>query len=1583
MLAGSPLDPKLELGSARPIWMRFETEAPVDDILVATSAGGFVAIQAKTTVNSSRDRASPLGKAVDQFVRHWLACRNGDGSLEWNRPLNLELDRLVLAVGPKSSAAIRHHLPLALQASWQHGSAVLTKEQKTVLDSFESLVCESWEATTKEILDRDIIENIFKLTSILTVDDDAISNVANNTTDEFGLGLTPYHVLKQFCGELMAKRGGFDVSTLRQGLATRGVKLGYQTNYKSDIEKLKAHTALINRALGRYEVIKLGDGSGSTFGITRECQKEIEKAAQQGSLLIVGEPGAGKSGVLNALATSLRENGNDVIELAVDSYSVETLEGLANELQLEHSLLDVLEAWDGPEPAWLIVDALDATRGGKGEGVFRALIDSVVSRNGRWKVVASIRTFDLRMGRKFRELFRGVPPAPGLADPDFSSVRHIRIPPWTAKEFSDLLERAPKIEKMLASSSARLRDLATVPFNTRLIGELLDSEDGASDFVGAATQAELLNVYWDFRVKAHGYAVEACVRNVVAAMVSARALRASRLEVAQIYPDALEILVSEGVLVSSGGDRWLQFRHHLLFDYAASRVYLDSDALLAESSSLDRSAGIGLMLAPALSFVLTELWTSEIERKKFWRLVTTLLSDDGCDPVVRSVASRMPVELAEVAGDVEQLAALVLAGDAPANAALQHVVGSLAVGIDEGLAISFEPWTNLAKLISPAIKNVVWPMRLLCFLLVGKEVNSNQRNALGVASRALLEHSLGMEDQSLVAPAAIGFVAETYETDLAYSRRLLTRIFEESNFVAYGSENVPALAQKVKEIWKSDPEFVRIIYREVYSKDVEADRVTHLGKSQILPLRSNAKQDYDLARYSLSEFFPDFIRLSPKVATRALIDAVDGYLARKHSFVEENQEFAISISGKTVRLIEDHSHIWAHDPESKYAEDGEVLITLFLKYLRDADEASAANVASEIIESAGYAIYWSRLFMAAVERNDSLVDILWPIASSEVFLVTPDTRKDAVDLVTAGYSRRSSEERAKFEESVDRFDFSDFDTPESAKDALLERLFRTIGQESLVTSRARKIVAEDTIENGSDNGRLFSVRSHSSSPEPYFWLENFDATTPENAALSYAIEAVKDTVGFGRNNSKSNSDLTEKLGSLRSLSAALLSQGAHTGLREYAEGIIAEGVGKILSDGEVPTTFDLMQANYLTELIEAAASSNAPVVSEKTEESFAESASWGSPAPRVEAAQAALDMLWYHPDLYQRLLPTIDRLLADAHPAVRLQSAGRLIRLWDIDREGFWNRLDERISIESNASVIDGLVSNVMGRVYNNDPVRAEDIVIRLLGRLDGETKWSRRNRRHAAQLVAHIWVGHSRERARKLILDWTANVYSHRNELRAILATLRNAYVYGLYGETRGEDHEIRLRAQGVVRECVASCIRLLADSRFPDPASEERIDERRGVLELVDAACMELYFSAESLEKKASGDGELENKDLQVFFQEMRDVLKEIGTVGAPHTIYYLLQLLENFVASEPGVTFDLASNALLKGGVQNGYHYESMGADLLVKMIGVFLADHKEIFENEERRRTLIDCLEVFMKAGWPSARRLLYHLPDLVQ
>src|SRR5215217_5288865 len=86
LLAERRLDDRLELGEACVRSLRMETEAPVDDILLETTSGGFVFVQAKTAVSASDDLSSPLGKTAEQFVRQWLVSRKGTGRRSWDRP---------------------------------------------------------------------------------------------------------------------------------------------------------------------------------------------------------------------------------------------------------------------------------------------------------------------------------------------------------------------------------------------------------------------------------------------------------------------------------------------------------------------------------------------------------------------------------------------------------------------------------------------------------------------------------------------------------------------------------------------------------------------------------------------------------------------------------------------------------------------------------------------------------------------------------------------------------------------------------------------------------------------------------------------------------------------------------------------------------------------------------------------------------------------------------------------------------------------------------------------------------------------------------------------------------------------------------------------------------------------------------------------------------------------------------------------------------------------------------------------------------------------------------------------------------
>jgi hypothetical protein len=1583
MLTGTQPDQRLGLGNSRIDWVRFETEAPVDDVMFKTSSGGYVVVQAKTSVNLSQNLESPFGQAVAQFVSYWRACRDGDGQRGWDRTIVPHHDRLVLAVGPNVPAAIRVDLAEALRLRSQPGSAPLTQRQTRAIEEFEACATAAWQSQTSDQVDPRLLADLARTIIIFAYDPDgadapAFDALARNVVGQ-GNGRDLHAALMTLSGRLMSQRGGIDVGQLRREVSSLGVRLAESPDYKADIAALQAHSQSIATSLTAYEAIEI---SGSRIEMPRECQESVNRALETGSFLIVGEPGAGKSAVLNALARDLRGRGADVIQLAVDRYSIESLDGLRRELKLDHALLDVLDSWDGPDPGWLVIDALDATRGGKGEDAYRTLIKEVIGRETRWHVVASIRTFDLRMGQQFRELFRGSPPEPQLAEPGFGSVRHVRIPAWSDAEFLGLLDRAPALRQALTGAPRPLLDLARVPFNTRLIADLIADGVLRDSLAQISSQAQLLALYWDHRVVRHGTAASACLGRAVTAMVDGQALRAPTLQVAQPDPQMVDTLCREGVLIKVEGDRWLQFRHHILFDYSAAKLLLDPALIVAGEQRFPKENAPGLMLAPALGFVLQEIWEAESDHARFWTAVAEIVSDQGGDPVIRSYAGRLSAEYPKLEHDVLVIAQRLALPNSKMAAALEHAAGALAVRLEDDREIPTAPWNALAGALVRHASRIANTLRFLLLLLTERVDPPLHTQQVGEAARALLQFALSTNAPGRLAVMTIPFVVDTYATDPAASRPLLLSIFNEDRLAAHAWEEVPAVCRKIGLVIAQDPDLAAIIYAKTYGHAVTGDQKTSMSGSQILPLTSNAAQDYGMAMFALSERYDHFLQTHPEEAIRALAGAVEGYVLRRHPPPESAPQIGLTIAGRSLLLYGDQSFAWGHDTEARYGRDADVLVAKYLQHLRKVDEAEAVALADWTAEYASFAILWARLLLAAAERGDGLVDYLWPIASTEPFLVLPDTRKDAVDVVAAGYLRRTPEERAAFEARALLFNFSRYSDPVGSRESFLRRLFATIGRDALVTEEARSWISEVDGAPAARNQRLMRVESSFRQLGPYDWIDDLDRSDPQAADFIATIEAAKQTLGLRQGDAPASFSLVAALSTLETLAEALADSTVPDGLRATAEETIAQGCNRILAaklmeraaedePGEDAT-------NRFIRLLRIPLGSEKPTSDAETERQFEEGPAWGSPAPRVDAALALLDLSLQRPDLYLSLVEEIDRVLNDPHPAVRLQAGSHLIRLWDVDRPGFWQRLGDRLDNENNLGVLEFLIGAVLGAVLHADPPHTEIYALRLLERFDGQ-RGQFRVEHELSDKLAVLWVTHAREDAHQQLENWIADPAVHHGALHRVISTLRDATISGLQIEPH-TDHDLRHRAQALVMAIVEVASQRLPPLLVIKDASEAQIAEGRAYVELIDTACQELYFGSGAA---GTDQTSADPAGMSVFLAEVAPILRRIGDHATPHTVYNLMQLLERLLPADPAVAFDLASHAILTGGKASGFQFESMGADLMVQLVGLCLADHKEIFELPARQAALINCLETFMEAGWPAARRLLYRLPELIQ
>ena len=1585
LLTERPLDARLDLGESKPEWMRFETEAPVDDILVETSDDGFVAIQAKSSVSLSKNPDSEFGKTVSQFVRHWLTCRNGDGSLNWNRPLDAQLDRLVFAVGPETPATVRKVLPEALRLKSQPGGGQLNAAQQRAFGNFENCVRAAWVEATKEPYSPDVALKLAELIKIVAFDPEGSAResataillaVAETPGDAPGI-LTG---IEAVCEDLMAQRGGVDRPALRRRLLAHGTRLQAPQDFRKDIAQLKVRGSETARKLKWFEQIE--GANGKPISIVRECKDAIRDAALEDSLLIIGEPGAGKSGVLNVVARDFRNRGGDVLELAVDEHSVESLEGLGKSLGLEHDLIRTLEAWDGTGSAWLVIDGLDASRGGQGGNVFRRLIKEVMSLDGRWKVIASVRTFDLRMGQEFQDLFKGEPPNKGRSKDEFSNVRHVNVPSWTPKEFTQLLHRAPGLAEVMTNAPQQLREIASVPFNTRLLSELVQDGVVTADLSHVGSQAELLQLYWKHRIEGHGKPARACILQIVKCMVEARVLSAQFDEVAGSDPAVLDVLERAGVLISHNKGRRIQFRHHILFDFAAARVLLDPDEMIGGKQKFGKAEALGPMLAPALMFVLQELWTRDSGRADFWAAAAHVLADREGDPVIRSAAARSCAELPERHDDMTVLAERVVAGDEKAAQTFTHVCGALGVRLDDCPHMPLEPWVALVRSIASNVAPVWSPLRFLLFRLIGRIDEQDARSDLGIAARALLAHALSPDGPDNLVPSAINLVADTFSSDALKSRTLLERIFVPDRLDLHAAQEVPALCGKIDKIAEIDPEFAVQIYRQTHGFEITDLQETNMSDSRILALRSNTRQDYGMARYLLKEYFGTFLGVRPDHAIKAAVHAMEAYVDREYAPNPETLDVELHVDGQSVRLREDHSWIWAHDPEGDTGDDAEDLVNKLLAHLRTADEAVAIRTAERIVDTASLAVFWSRLFLAAAEREDSLLDFCLPIAMQQEFLTLQDTKKEAVDVVAKGFDRFSLSERKALEEAVSGFDFSRFTRPDEARASIESLLFGEIGVTNLVTDHAREIAQASGNVEDSTNRRLVEFRMTSGSQDSFHSIQGSDRESPANLKLMAAIERTEGVFGHPADASDGSAVTLEAgLQEMESLFAIIDREAQDASLTIHAEGQISKCIERMVDRQQVPSADDSATTERFLHLFRVAVTSKGPEVDDDTEAHFEKHALWGSPAPRVDAATTVFDFVRQRPDLYSRLEAVMDQLLQDPHPAVRQCAARSLVRILNVDREGFWQRLEGRLAEETNQRVIENSCGNVLRGVVHADAERTEELVLKLLGRFENEPK--RQMRKRLAGLIAILWVTQERQTSQAMLGEWIADAPMHVAELSKVLGTLRTKFVAGLANPVEPKDTCLRRRAQEVASEIVAAANAGLAAHLEIENPSDEENELCRNYALLLDAACLQLYFAAKALRNNCNADVAPGGGELETFFGEVGDTLTAIGEFATPRTTHYLLGICEFVLPANPARAFDLVMHSMRSGGQLTGYQFESMGADLLVKLVGLFLADHRELLEDEDRRNALIECLEIFMDAGWPEAQRLLYGLPDLIR
>lgn len=1579
MLAGVAVGQGFGLAhDERMVGLRFESGSGVDDVIASLSGGGKASLQCKTSLSLSAGEKSDFAKTIGQFVEELVA----------DQTLDPAKNVLVITV-PAGEAKSLDALDAACRRVAAGGLGELSSGSEKEREAFRTLKAAVDLAWKKRAAggspDLQRIASLLRVRRYERGDRGAmrIEGAALIGRALYGgdaAGAAPFAQLLDTVRELIKSGHPADRQALLAELRRRGHVEVSAPGFDADIARLKSDTKVERERLDRFGRLPLDD-----YPLLRTCQPALFAAARAGSFLVIGEPGAGKSGALGMLAAEWEVRG-PVVVLSVDRFaSITKSRDLPEELRLEHDVVEVLAAWPGVQLGLLIIDALDAARGGQAEAIFVNLIGQMARLAPRWRVVASVRTFDLLNGQRLRQLMMGAPPSEDYVDPRASTLRHFLVPALDAAEQAKIAADLPGLAALLNAGDKPLAKLLTNIFNLSLAADLVANGVAATKFDNVATQSDLIDRYEDRRLP--GIRARSAMIAAIARMVERASLS---LRLADLDHAGLDELLTSGILVEREGR--YAFAHHILFDHAAGRYFVDhdtADGLVAQLKALGAKA---FMLAPALRFALERFWRQDgsAGHATSWKLLITLAQQRDLGPIAAAAALRIAAEQVAAPADLAGLTELIKTADLQATGnSLYQIARFIAMRMEaERLPdAAMIAWSGLAETIANSRERCfVEPARFLLYPFAEKADLSppDVLAAFGKAARALLVSACAQDERYRNARSmGIDFVARSYASDRSASRTVLAPLLSREWMDKHGHDDARSLAAGMKHVIGVDGDFVEQVFEAIFAQPLPDETKTDMSGSRILGLTSTKRQDFESSFYQLREVFRLALKVAPEHAPALLSIAALGKRTKRYS--DPGKELIVPLAGGgVVTIILDGLDLSDWRQARDYANPADVEIPkAFADHVAKAPFADLQVIIEAARSRPMAASVWRRLLgsQLAANRRGTTDILLWEVAANPAVIGTMDLGRDAIDFLRAVYPTIDTAKRETFEEAVAGYKPSD----RKLWALYSARLLTALPPTSLVTQklkrRRRRLEKADGLV-GNPAYMSFSGASRRA-------LRPGTGAVAQSAAEKAASRIAKAIEKYRAR--KGAADLPPLWKAIRAGERLAEKSDASEDHARQLWGAVGEAFAAFVSSRVwVPGADGGTSLAEALALLAKLAANPLPAPGEAA-------MGWSNDAVRVHAAKAAVSLGSRFLTEAPGLEATISSLLADENSNVRYLAAERLWWLAKSQPERMWRFIDQVANLESNDHVLAALVAHTLSQLSESDPEAVEKRLREIDARADalplGDNPCVTNM---IAQVATAMAVDDGRKPAMTMVVEWTERQPIAAERLEDAIQMLRGRFFHGYLPDTDPRvasgaraEHIGEMAAHAAARQLADAKIKL-SEGTSEGPERDAIIAAYRGADATLDTLVMQLYFGSGAY-REARGAAEapppevgLHRDDQKIaFLNRWSDVLKVVESVATPHTAKHLLELYEFLLPADPPRLFERIATFVTGPAKEEFYQHEQLAASDLVEFVRHMLADYRSLFDDSDQRDRLVLMLDLFAGAGWPEAMRLLWELPDLLR
>jgi hypothetical protein len=1321
--------------------------------------------------------------------------------------------------------------------------------------------------------------------------------------------------------------------------------------------------------------------------------EQFRSFVTSGDGVVLGAPGAGKTHLLRAFAEeTVATNESVCFFLPVDRAPFASDADLRSEFGITGDIVSYLARETSAKRGYFVVDALDAARSDRARAFVLGLVRRVVRRlSDSWTVVLSIRTYDALRSIELEELF----PTPEVAAPpapyQFGGAvcRHFFLPPLSDADIQAAQSQLSWLASIWTTAHEELRDLLRVPFNLWLLERLFAGGADVSDISPVYSEVQLLDLFWRQRVRSGSREPDQRLLASRAAqvMVRQRTLWARTEDVYEAGANEAWLNLYSGGVLRDADDAGVRvsFAHNVLFDYAASVELLDENAP-ALVTFLEEEPDRALFLRPTLNYFFARLWFRN--RDAFWEIFWGLAVNEKSH--LRLVAQVLPpgvvAQEARYPEDVAPLLERLREGESDAAQAVLRVLQGIRThGVERD-----KLWSEFAAFTAEHPSPVfAWDMaRFLVELLDRQDAAPNPdpflREHISRAARSLLRWALASRDPGLEHLAAVwllGVVARTYDVEPTDARDLLGSIVARVGDPTTSIDLIYRLADATQHLWDSDPEIVRSLYAAVFSHVETSQEPTHMG-GIVMALRSNRRQDFEMAQYVLAEHAPQFLRQQPRHAIPAIVTATtEAVLARElppyptTDGLPEEQGF--NFHGKRARYLADGSHIW--DASGTVHRDQHTLLDTLFGFLaelphRDMDVAEAIDL---IADHASVAFIWRNLLERGASEPGRYGHALQDLLLAEPILAHPETAPEAAAFLHVAEPSLSDEFVGEIEATIVRL----AEVGGGRSRHWCMRLLAQLPDARVKTDAARGLRAE-ALEDADalSNRPLASFSTFSEAFDDEAWLreEGVEPDEPANRRVLAATDGLYEFVTKFVNEDTLPTQAVdaavaaleaamEALHDAPDLPATLLD----TSWARIGDAAALAARAAELSERDLET---------LREALLACAAGEAPRPVSDADTSFT-SPGW-SPAARNAAAQGIPRLLPRRCD--DELLAALRALATDPVPSVRFLVARELPRLIASQEAHFWQVAELYAEGEQNRLVQQAFCGALAAVASRDREQRVTSFLDRLLARAPlAEMGRSLPYEDHVGGLIVGLAVARENEWAIKTLQE------ALETSPPAYLSTLV-LHLLHFVDFKRTADQTLRVTAERAlawlppISARVAMALRAELDKA--KEAAEVNQEAIRELFEVIDQIVSRFYF--DSGVYKSDKRPEATRHEICTFFGLIQPHLRQIGELaggsdglGMPaRTAHHFIELLRGSLSCNPPEVLRLTRLAI-DGARGAGYAFDPMAAREVTALIETTLADHREAARSGEALGDLMRVLDAFVQAGWPEAQRLVWRLEDL--